>query len=327
MSVRVLRRLGISLALPAMAVGALSLAESPTTHPTSKDTHAAVGTRLGSDTVQTVAVGDKWSKVVWDVDGGSTSYAELVNSLRAAVAATGGHRTNVNANGRNLAVDVTGTNDREFIDLEVRTAGANIHLVVRASDMYVIGYHFWDQTHGNTYYPLAREGVTLPSWALGDGHSNTSTWEETATFLGHENYNDLARMAGTALRDVTLNQHNLRQAIFDMRTDPQGRDANSLRNKAGGVLRMIAAVSEGVRSRPLANDLGRALHMGTNLNLAPYVDLINNWSSISNIVTTPGSPAVQTSNHGWVRTAADAAALLLVALAHRASTSNIHDEL
>ncbi|MBO4255328.1 ribosome-inactivating family protein [Streptomyces griseorubiginosus] len=327
MATRLLQRMGTSLAVPAIVVGAFALTAPSHAHSASSDTKASAGLHIDSHNTELSA--DAWYLAHWDVDAGAEGYAHTVNYLRSIIDAHGGHRTNVPVGRRNYAVDTTpdASQDHGFIDLTVSTAGANVHLIIRVSDLYVVGFHYYVPGQGNRYVPLASHGLPqdLPQAILNPGHHGYIEW---TNFVGHENYNDLARMAGTQLEDLTLSHQNLRQAVFDMRVNPQDTSPNAMRTKATGVLRMIAAISEGSRIRPLSADLSTELNRGGQTALRRYVELIRNWAGISRVFTNPGGAFnwVHTANWGDIRDRSQAAAVLLVALAAR-PVSGIKDEL
>ncbi|MGY1495063.1 ribosome-inactivating family protein [Streptomyces sp. QTS52] len=324
MASRLLQRLGTSLAVPALVVGAFALADPSHAHSTS----SKASSTLTLSTKHTELSASTWYLAHWDVDASGEGYAHTINHLRSIIDAHGGHRETVQRGGRNLAVDVTpGANaDHAYIDLTVTTAGATVHLIIRVSDMYVVGWHFYSPQYGNAYIPLtADHPEDIPAAVLSPTQNGFGQWGD---MVGHENYSDLARLAGTRLEDLSLSHQNLRQAIFDLRQNPQNPSANVLRTKSVGILRLIMAISEGTRFRPIAADLGRQLTTGGQTHLSRYVELIRNWANLSRIFTNPGGVFNHVHTAGWgdIRDRSAAAAVLMVALAAR-PVSSIKNEL
>ncbi|UXX91200.1 ribosome-inactivating family protein [Streptomyces sp. AD2-2] len=325
MASRLLQRVGTSLAVPALVVGAFALADPSHTHSTS----SKASSTLNLSTKDTELSASTWYLAHWDVDASGEGYANTISHLRSIIDAHGGHRVNVQRGGRNLAVDVTpgADADHAYIDLTVTTAGATIHLIIRVSDMYVVGWHFYSPQAGNVYIPLSRDHPEdIPAAVLSPTQNGFTQYGD---MNGHENYNDLARSANTSLEDLSLSHQNLRQAVFDLHQNPSQPQANYVRNKSVGILRLIMAISEGTRFRPIAADLGRQLNTGGQTRMARYIELIRNWRDISRVFTNPGGALNWVHTVGWgdIRDRAAAAAVLMVALAARPVTSNIKDEL
>lgn len=122
MASRLLQRVGTSLAVPALVVGAFALADPPHTHSTS----SKASSTLNLSTKDTELSASTWYLAHWDVDASGEGYAHTISHLRSIIDAHGGHRVNVQRGGRNLAVDVTpgAGADHAYIDLTVTTAGA-----------------------------------------------------------------------------------------------------------------------------------------------------------------------------------------------------------
>jgi len=323
MTARKLTRLGTTLVVPALVVGAFTAVGHTVGHSTAG---ASSAVRLDHDSTELAASGDVWYQAHWDTDAGSQGYMHLVNTLRNIIDVHGGHRTNVRDGSRNYAVDTTPANaNRAFVDVEMTTSGATVHLMLRLSDMYVIGYHYNQSGRSNVYMPLLR-GADAPDpneTTLGSPHNSVGTW---GYFQGNESYAALAGMAGPGVtaQNLAISEHNLQQAVWDLRGDPQDTRLNTRRAQA--LMRVIGAVSEGTRFRPLATDLSRAMDRGGQITLGNYLDLIHNWQNLSETYAGTGR-TVRTSSHGTISTVQQAAALLMVALAHHSTASQFPDEL
>jgi hypothetical protein len=338
MSVRLLRRLGASLAVPALVVGAVAAHGLPATHSAQSSAGAtAVTSHLDPAHTELAASSDTWHQLVWDLDAGDQGYQTLIGQVRSLVTATGGQRQNVaTVSGRNAAVDVTSPNaHHEFLDLQVQGGGRRTHLIIRLSDLYVIGYFFYEPGApgaggSNVYVPLADDSPTnLPRTILQPG---TNGFVRYGDMIGKENYNDLAGLAGTNLADLQISPGSLQQSLFAL------SDRGNLRNNrqgviARGLLQFIVTVSEGIRSRRLAGSMTGMLQSHSTMTLGePNLELMRKWSDISNVLTGASTsssppPPVTTRYWGTIDTPAAAAALLLVALFNKAFGSPPHDEL
>jgi hypothetical protein len=332
MSVRLIRRLGASLAVPAIVVGAVAAHGLPATHSAQNSAGAtAVTSHLDPDHTELAASSDSWHQLVWDIDAGDQGYQTLISQVRSLITANGGHRENVpTPSGRNAAVDVTSPGaNRQFLDLQVQGGGQAIHLVIRLSDLYVVGYFYYAPDQGNVYVPLAADSPDLPQTILHPGVNGVVRYGD---MIGHENYNDLAGMAGTNLADLQISPASLQQSLFAMRdrANVQGRRQGVI---ARGLLQFIVTVSEGIRSRRLATSMTSMLQTHNTMALSePNVELMRKWSDISNVLTGASSssappPPVTTRYWGTIDTPAAAAALLLVALFNKALGSPPNDEL
>jgi ribosome inactivating protein len=338
MSVRLIRRLGTSLAVPAIVVGAVAAHALPATHSAQSSGGAtAVTSHLDPAHTELAASSDTWHQLVWDLDAGDQGYQTLISQVRSAVTTAGGHRENVpTPSGRNAAVDVTSPGaNRQFLDLQVQGGGQAIHLVIRLSDLYVIGYFYYAPDQGNVYVPLAPAGdgpgnsPDLPQTILHPGVNGYTTYDY---MRNHENYNDLAGMAGTSLADLQISPASLQQSLFAMRdyANVQGQRQGVL---ARGLLQFIVTVSEGIRSRQLAVSMTGMLQSHSTMTLGePNVELMRDWSDISNVLTGASTsssppPPVTTRYWGTIDTPARAAAFLLVALFNKQLGSPPNDEL
>ncbi|MFF4256542.1 ribosome-inactivating family protein [Streptomyces sp. NPDC001663] len=331
MSVRLLRRLGASLAIPAIVVGAVATHGLPALHSAQSSAGAtAVTSHLDPAHTELAANSDQWHQLVWDLDAGDQGYQTLISQVRNVIGAAGGQRQNVpTPSGRNAAVDVTSPEaNRQFLDLDVQGGGQAIHLVIRLSDLYVIGYFYYAPDQGNIYVPLANDFPDLPQAILHPGVNGYSTY---SYMLGHENYNDLAGMAGTSMAGLQISPAGLQQSLYAMRdwNNVQGRNQGVL---ARGLLQFIVAVSEGIRSRQLAVSMTGMFRDHSTMTLGePNLELMRDWSDISNVLTGASSssspPVVTTTYWGTIDTAAKAAAFLLVALFNKANGSPPNDEL
>jgi hypothetical protein len=331
MAFRLLRRMGASLAVPAIVVGAVAAHGLPATHSAQSSAGAtAVTSHLDPAHTELAASSDSWHQLVWDLDAGDQGYQTMISQVRSLVTTTGGRRQNVDTgNGKSAAVDVTSPNaNREFLDLQVQGGGQAIHLVIRLSDLYVVGYFYYESGQGNVYVPMAEDSPDLPQAIL---HNGVPTVTRYGYMVGHENYNDLAGKAHTSLADLQISPGSLQGSLFAMReyNNVQGRNEQVI---AGGLLQFIVAVSEGIRSRQLAVSMTGMFQSHRTMTLGePSVELMRSWSDISNVLTGASSssspPAVTTRYWGTIDTAAKAAALLLVALFNKAYGSPPHDEL
>ncbi|MCD9879748.1 ribosome-inactivating family protein [Streptomyces guryensis] len=224
--------------------------------------------------------------VVWDLDRGQAGYVTFIKQLRAQVilAASGHRREHPVGRNKQLAIDTLNNRaSNRFTDIEVQTAGRSIHLVVRLSDLYVMGFHTRvdnpSDYHGfqYVYVPIAHDSPELNN-ALVTGNPNGS-YTNLVDWQGNENYNDITRLGQTRLTDTTVGHASLIQAVRDMQNPHRRNQQQWMR----GLLRMIMAVSEAARFRPLGTSVGLAFDHGGHKITNSDVALIRNWQGLSSV--------------------------------------------
>ncbi|MEV8548040.1 ribosome-inactivating family protein [Streptomyces sp. NPDC051572] len=310
---RIVRRIGASAVLPTLLAGAVALSGVSASAP------AATAHGSGVRTTQLNKIdlaASSSNELHWDISSGKSGYGSIITQLRNLnIAETGATRQAITSNGSTVYVDILNNQATgKYTTVEVANGSRSVHLVIRLSDLYVVGYYYFN---GNTrmYTPLTENAPTYND-AVADG-----------TWIGAENYNTLANRGNIALRDLTVNTANMEQAVYDL-TNPNATTANQAR----ALLRMIVTISEGARFRALATDLANRFGDGGTLTLTQtYEELIRNWAGLSHVlvshVNAPNSTAsVTLSTWGTYNTAQEAAKLLMSAL-NDGSNPNPHDEL
>ena len=261
-------------------------------------------------------------QLTWDVDAGAQAYANMIGALRnAALSRTRARRTQISVDRRNVAVDITdNTATNSFVDVVVRSGDTAVHLLIRLSDFYMVGFYFVER--GTTYYYPIASINNAPSMP---GAEVLSYW------AGAENYNYLSNQAGIGMTSMQVSHANIRQAIFDMRDTTGSQTPTNI--MARGILRMIIAVAEGSRFRPLAADIGNALSHNSAVTLGNrYVELVRDWQDLSHTyidhANNPNTSTASTSTANWgLINSAQAAARLLMVCLNSGSNPNPHDEL
>jgi len=285
-------------------------------------THAtpAVSAKIATAVAEPSVVLAADNPIVWNIDDGKAAYVKMINHVRAGVEGdTGATRSQVPmGNGRELSVDtLNNTRTDSFLTVTVQSGSLQVHLYVRESDLYVVGYYYMN---GNT-----REYVPLTEDAPIQQGNNVNVHNQ---YIGAESYIKLARMAGVSLASLTIGSPGLAQGVIDLR-NPDG----SAQAWARGMLRMIMAVSEGSRFRPLAGEIATNLGNFTDLTLGNrFVELVRNWSNISEVYEdhlhngNSSTASTSTSHWGTIDDIRRAAQLLLISL-NTGANPNPHDEL
>ncbi len=85
MASRLLQRVGTSLAVPALVVGAFALADPSHTHSTS----SKASSTLNLSTKDTELSASTWYLAHWDVDASGEGYANTISHLRSIIDAHG----------------------------------------------------------------------------------------------------------------------------------------------------------------------------------------------------------------------------------------------
>lgn len=235
----------------------------------------------------------------WDLDRGQEGYVEFIRNLRLQLTlATGATRREYDmGKGKQVAVDtLKNTATDRFSDVEVTTGGHSIHLIVRLSDLYVVGFHTRVDRPGDfqgfqhVYIPLAADAPQVPN-GLVTGNAGTSYTTNT-DWQGRENYNDIARLGNTRLTDTTVGHTTLVQAVMDMRNPHRRNQQVWMR----GLLRMIMGLSEAARLRPVGTSIAVAFDHGGHRITPTDVALIRNWQGLSNVYHHYGDTGASSSN-------------------------------
>ena len=323
MAAHLLKRLGTSLAVPALVIGTFALAVPPGTTASTVDQGRVELAALSSNAV--------FHEMTWDVDAGQQGYSNFIKQLRQLmVLATTGHRGTYGTGRQTATVDTLNNRATNiFADIDVQTAGAAIHLVVRLSDLYVVGFHTqvnpseW-RGFDHVYIPIADDFPELTTGLVGGDYTTDTDW------VGRENYNTLARLANTRLTDVTVGEYSLQDAIHALRNPHLSNTPNIAR----GLLRLIMAVSEATRFRTIAT--GVTTHFsGSQYRISnTNVSMIRNWQGLSSVFHHYADPnaagsssrSVDIPGYGVVDNLQAAVRLLMVALAS-GDNPNTKDEL
>ncbi|WP_427918752.1 ribosome-inactivating family protein [Streptomyces sp. cg40] len=323
MSVITFRRLAASAALPTLLAGAILVATANPAQPHTAQAGAATATtHLAQHSIELAAnTKDTWHSLTWNVDSGVSAYQTLISELRDRGIQAGGNSRNVaSSSSRTVRVDtLSNTASSQYVALRVVTGNTHVTLAIRLSDLYVVGFWYPSPTNARTfhYYPIAPTGTApaFPSSGVVETWSSVTT--ET-TMLGMENYNDLARRGNIALNAVGISASSLEQSVRDLATG--GSNRAMTQSTARALLRLIIAVSEGTRFRPLATQVAGAINNGGTFTTGDrYVALIRDWDSISTVYRNHLDNPSDTTGHtlqGWgsVNSVATAAALLLAAM-------------
>ncbi|WP_062642623.1 ribosome-inactivating family protein [Streptomyces maremycinicus] len=326
MSVIIFRRLAASAALPTLLAGAILVANANPAHTHTTQagsaSSATASTHLAQHSIEVAAsTKDTWHSLTWDVDSGVPAYQTLISELRDRGIQAGGSSENVaSSSSRTVRVDtLSNTASNQYVALRVVAGSTHVTLAIRLSDLYVVG--FWYSSAANArvfhYYPIAPSG-TAPAFPASGVVETWSSVTTESTMLGMENYNDLARRGNVALNAVGISASSLEQSVRDLATG--GANRAMTQSTARALLRLIIAVSEGTRFRPLANQVASAINNGGTFTTGDrYVVLIRDWDGISTVYRDHLDNPHSTTGHtvqGWgsVNSVATAAALLLAAM-------------
>lgn len=276
----------------------------------------------------------KFHNLNWDVDGGLAAWVRLINELRALNSQVGGHRDGPyitgNRNSKQAYVDVTdnqATLQYARIHITTQFGESNgpvraITLVVRLSDFYVVG---WYTTMANrlgvrgqyshAYVPLANDfPFTI----------DILEYHKYTTFLGKENYNQLATLANQSPENVTISAPEFQGAVNAL-SDPVNFGTRVL---ARALLQMIIGISEAARFRPMAGGIARNFEGVTVPNGVAYqvgsdIGLMRNWQKLSNLYNyyrtrpnqTSTSQSVTIEPYGLIDNLRSVVTLIMIALA------------
>lgn len=221
--------------------------------------------------------------VYWDLSSvDSPSSATLYDHVRHDI------RRQVSVEFRNGVWSISGNrNPSEYIAISLRggSSADSVSVLMRSSDMYVVGYTISDRTY-------------LTDEADGASFNNVHQLNHSAdysTLLARANIDSLDRIPlGISSLDVVT--HNLIR-------DEQNPSSNFMRTSARFLLTTALMLGEGARFEPsIGRGISQAISQGDvyNFSLGDQ-ELIRNWGSLSNwgrrITQDPGTGPYMNPGH------------------------------
>ncbi|MEU6350706.1 ribosome-inactivating family protein [Streptomyces sp. NPDC047072] len=333
MTPRILTARKAQITAAAAVAGALFLGvAAPASHVLADSRPASVAT-VDTDSLELTASSSsspRYYLTSWDLDDGQGGYTDFIKSLRTqAILATGATRHNHDVGkGKQVAVDTLNNEATNTFSIAAVTSGSHtIHLVIRLSDLYVVGYFTGVDNpnnfdgFSNVYVPLAADAPDLTEGIVGGEYTTR------VDYKGKENYNDIARGGNTSLTDTTVGHAALTQSVIDMRNPSKSNQQFWMR----GLLRMIMAVSEGARFRTLGTAITTSFDAGGHKITTTDVSLIRNWASLSDVYHhyddgSSSRASVDIAGWGRIDTLRAVIRLIMIAL-NTGSDPNPKDEL
>ncbi|MGY1495770.1 ribosome-inactivating family protein [Streptomyces sp. QTS52] len=232
----------------------------------------AVATLLGGAALAAPQFQEKASAIndgrdiTWDINGGRAAYDTMINAVRQR--ATGGRvlregvlQTNPNANpsrSENIfAIDLRASNVPSSSD------GNNVRLIMRARDLFIIGYQIRDG-----------RGSGTPNYFQGDTPGLPNELSDEFAFTG--SYTDLERVGSRSRRGMAYNEAAVTSAYTSLRDD---------RNQAAvarSLMLFIMTIAEAARFDPLDQAFGQVFGgLPGGVISAAETELMNSWSRAS----------------------------------------------
>ncbi|MFC4472664.1 ribosome-inactivating family protein [Streptomyces xiangluensis] len=234
----------------------------------------AVATLLGGAAVvvpqfqEKASAIDDGNDITWDISGGQKAYDDMIQAVRQR--ATGGRVLREGVLQTDPTLDTSPRNlfaiDLRASDLPESSDGNNARLIVRARDLFIIGYQVRDG-----------RGSASPIYFKGDDPDpNSAVPSGTFGFTG--GYGDLESRGGQARANMRLNQQVVNNAYENLRGNANVNTA------ARSIMVFVMMISEGARFEPLRQDFREAFGSNgageTVVNVAD-ARLMNRWSDAS----------------------------------------------
>lgn len=211
---------------------------------------------------------DDGNDITWDISGGEKAYDDMIKAVRQR--ATGGRVLRDGILQTDPALDNSSRNifaiDLRASALPSSSDGNNVRLILRARDLFVIGYQVRDG-----------RGSAEPIFFKGDDpRLNPQLPENTLAFTG--SYVDLESRGGQARANMRLNQQVVDTAYLNLR-------GNANQNTVARSMMVFAMmIAEAARFEPLHQDFRQAFGSNgageTVVNVAD-AELMNSWGEAS----------------------------------------------
>ncbi|GAA2633567.1 ribosome-inactivating family protein [Streptomyces vastus] len=234
----------------------------------------AVATLLGGAAVvvpqfqEKASAIDDGNDITWDISGGEKAYDDMIKAVRQR--ATGGRVLREGV----LRTDPTlDTSSRNIFAIDLRASalpsssdGNNVRLIVRARDLFIIGYQVRD----------GRGSASPIYFKNDDPDPNSAVPSGTFGFTG--SYGDLEARGGQARANMRLNQQVVDAAYQNLRGNA------SVNAAARSMMVFVMMVAEAARFEPLHQDFRQAFGSNgageTVVNVAD-AELMNSWGEAS----------------------------------------------
>ncbi|MFG2025604.1 ribosome-inactivating family protein [Streptomyces sp. NPDC048825] len=211
---------------------------------------------------------DDGNDITWDISGGEKAYDDMIKAVRQR--ATGGKVLREGVLQTDPTLDTSSRNifaiDLRASDLPSSSDGNNVRLIVRARDLFIIGYQVRDG-----------RGSASPIYFEGDDPDPDSA-VPSGTFGFTGSYGDLERRGGQARANMRLNQQVVDAAYQNLRGNA------SVNAAARSMMVFVMMVAEAARFEPLHQDFRQAFGSNgageTVVNVAD-AELMNSWGEAS----------------------------------------------